>query len=61
MGRMMLTVGMVATDAAISGMTWASEADPVWLGLTALTSALGLCVAARSIADGLFTDSEATV
>lgn len=62
MGRYMATVGAVAADAFVSGLTWVGQVSPAALCLTLLTSGFGVLLAANKIADGIFCgEDEAAV
>ena len=58
MGRYMLTVGAVAADAFVSGLTWVGQVSPAALCLTLFTSAFGVLLAANKIADGVFSGED---
>jgi len=60
MGRYLVTVGAVMADAFVSGLTWVGQSNPTMLGLTLLTSGLGVLAAANKIADGIFAPGDQT-
>lgn len=58
MGRFFMPVGAVMADAFVSSLTWLGHVSPAVLGMTVLTSGVGVIVAANRIANGVFGDGE---
>lgn len=60
MGRSLMTVGVVMADAFVSGLTWVGHVSPVALGLTLVSSGVGVLAAAHKIANAVFAPPDET-
>ena len=57
--RYAMAVGAVVGDAVLSGVTWGVNLHPVITAVSAVASGVGLVMAAKAIAGGVFGDEAA--